>query len=211
MLDFAALARTPKIFLGYSDETYLLNALVEQARMVTFHGPMVAMDWARGLSTAARVHLSRLLAGATLALEARMTLRPGTAEGPLIGGCLSVVVAMIGTPWEPNFDGRVLFLEDIGEKAYRVDRMLTQLRQAGALRRVAGIVFGAIHPADGSARERELLAHFIAGAVADLACPVLCGIEAGHGTEHFTLPLGLNVRLDGANRRLVFTESAVMT
>ncbi len=213
LLDFAALARTPKIFLGYSDETYLLNALVGQAGMVTFHGPMVAMDLARGLNPAARDHLSRLLAGEVLGggLEARTTLRPGSAEGILIGGCLSVVVAMIGTPWEPTFDGRILFLEDTGEKAYRVDRMLTQLHQAGALGRVAGIVFGAIHPADGSEREHELIAHFLADEVADLACPVLGGIEAGHGTEHFTLPLGLNVRLDGANRRLVFTESAVMT
>jgi muramoyltetrapeptide carboxypeptidase len=213
LLDFAALASTPKIFLGYSDETYLLNALVEQAGMVAFHGPMVAMDLARGLNPAARDHLSRLLAGEVMAggLEARTTLRPGSAEGILIGGCLSVVVAMIGTPWEPTFDGRILFLEDTGEKAYRVDRMLTQLRQAGALGRVAGIVFGAIHPADGGAREHELIAHFLADEVADLDCPVLGGIEAGHGTEHFTLPLGLNVRLDGANRRLVFTESAVMT
>jgi muramoyltetrapeptide carboxypeptidase len=172
---------------------------------------MVAMDWARGLSGAACAHLSQLLAGETLSLEGTVTLRSGIAEGPLIGGCLSVVVAMIGTPWEPNFNGRILFLEDTGEKAYRVDRMLTQLRQTGALNRVAGIVFGAIHPHDGSKRERDLITDFIAEAVADLNCPVLTGIEAGHGTEHFTLPLGVNVRLDGANRRLVFTESAAMT
>ncbi len=213
LLDFGAIVRTPKVFVGYSDETYLLNAMVERCRMVAFHGPMVAMDLARGLTPAARAHLSRLLSGETAgtALPARATLRPGTAEGPLIGGCLSVIVAMIGTPWEPNFDGRILFLEDTGEKAYRIDRMLTQLRQAGALRRVAGIVFGAIHPADGSERERELIAHFLADQVADLSCPVLCGIEAGHGSEHFTLPLGVNVRLEGASRRLIFTESAVMT
>jgi muramoyltetrapeptide carboxypeptidase len=211
LLDFAALARAPKIFLGYSDETYLLNALLAQAHMVTFHGPMVAMDWARGLGVSARAHLSELLAGETPALDAMMTLRPGSAEGPLLGGCLSVVVAMIGTPWEPNFDGSILFLEDTGEKAYRVDRMLTQLRQTGALNRVAGVVFGAIHPHDGSIGERDLITDFIADAVAHLKCPVLSGIQAGHGTEHFTLPFGVNVRLDGVNRRLVFTESAVMT
>jgi muramoyltetrapeptide carboxypeptidase len=211
LLDFAALARTPKIFLGYSDETYLLNALLDHGQIVTFHGPMVAMDWARGLSAAAQAHLARLMAGEGLSMEGQVVVRPGIAEGRLIGGCLSVVVAMIGTPWEPDFDGRILFLEDTGEKAYRVDRMLTQLRQTGALNRVAGIVFGAIHPHDGSERERELITDFVAEAVADLNCPVLSGIEAGHGTQHFTLPLGVNVRLDGANRRLVFTESAVMT
>ena len=213
LLDFATIARTPKVFVGYSDETYLLNALVERVGLVAFHGPMVAMDLALGLNLAARTHLARLLAGETLpnGLQARTTLRPGTAEGLLIGGCLTVVVAMIGTPWEPLLDGRILFLEDTGEKAYRIDRMLTQLRQSGALGRVAGIVFGAIQPADGSTRERELIDHFLAEQVADLACPVLAGIEAGHGSEHFTLPMGLRVRLDGARRRLVFTESAVIT
>jgi muramoyltetrapeptide carboxypeptidase len=213
LLDFAMIARTPKVFVGYSDETYLLNALVERVGLVAFHGPMVAMDLARGLNPAARTHLARLLAGETLTdgLQGRTTLRPGTAEGPLIGGCLTVVVAMIGTPWEPLLDGRILFLEDTGEKAYRIDRMLTQLKQSGALGRVAGIVFGAIQPADGSTRERELIDHFLAEEVADLACPVLAGIEAGHGSEHFALPMGLRVRLDGAQRRLVFTESAVMT
>lgn len=213
LLDFPALARTPKIFVGYSDETYLLNALVAHAGMVAFHGPMVAMDLARGLGAAPRAYLTRLLAGeaAGSALKARIALRPGVAEGPLIGGCLSVVVAMLGTPWEPSFDGCVLFLEDTGEKAYRVDRMLTQLRQTGVLGRVAAVVFGAIHPADGSGRERDLIAHFLAEQVADLTCPVLAGIEAGHGSEHFTLPLGINVRLDGVTQSLIFTESAVMT
>jgi muramoyltetrapeptide carboxypeptidase len=213
LLDFNVLARTPKIFLGFSDETYLLNALVEKSRIVAFHGPMVAMDFARGLSGPSFAHLRRLLANdvAGCALEARATLRPGVAEGELIGGCLSVIVAMIGTPWQPAFDGRILFLEDTGEKAYRVDRMLTQLQQAGLLRRVAGVVFGAIDPVRGDGQERSLIEASLAELTADLDCPVLAGIEAGHGSENFTLPFGLRVRLDGGRRRLIFTEPAVMT
>ncbi|HLW69525.1 MAG TPA: LD-carboxypeptidase [Candidatus Binataceae bacterium] len=213
LFDFAALARTPKIFLGFSDETYLLNALVAQARMVAFHGPMVAMDFSHGVSAPARDHLLRLLAGETreLTLEAPTALRPGSARGPLLGGCLSVVVAMIGTPWEPLFDGAILFLEDTGEKAYRIDRMLTQLGQAGILRRVAGIVFGAIRPVEGSAREGALIRDFIGEATAQLDCPVLSGIEAGHGTANFALPLGLPAQLDATARCLVFTEAAVTT
>jgi muramoyltetrapeptide carboxypeptidase len=212
LIDFKALGQGPKIFMGFSDETYLLNALVDQAGMVAFHGPMVAMDFARGVNEAARTHLLELLAGTTggFELKADTVVRAGKARGKLIGGCLSVIVAMIGTPWEPAFDGRVLFLEDTGEKAYRIDRMLTQLRQAGVLRRVAGIAFGAIHPVNGDAAERSLITEFLADQTADLDCPVLSGIEAGHGTKNFALPLGLEAQVDTAARRLVFTESAVM-
>ena len=140
LLDFKAIARTPKIFMGFSDATFLLNALVDLAGMISFHGPMVAMDFARGLSPRAGEHLQGLLGGKLdgFELEAREAMHPGSAEGEVIGGCLSVLVATIGTPFEPRFDGRILFLEDTGEKAYRIDRMLVQLRQSGALGRVAG-------------------------------------------------------------------------
>jgi muramoyltetrapeptide carboxypeptidase len=213
LLDFDVLARVPKIFLGFSDETYLLNALVTHGRMIAFHGPMVAMDFSHGVSAPARDHLTRLLAGDApgFTLEADTKLRPGVAQGPLFGGCLSVIVAMIGTPWAPKFEGGILFLEDTGEKAYRIDRMLTQLRQAGILRRVAGVVFGAIRPVDRTSRESELIGDFVREAARELDCPVLSGIEAGHGTANFALPFGLNARIDAAQRRLVFTEAAVAT
>jgi muramoyltetrapeptide carboxypeptidase len=212
LIDFAALARTPKIFLGFSDATFLLNTLVDKSTMVSFHGPMVAMDFARGLAPASRDHLARLLAGEIrgFELEASDAICPGSAEGELIGGCLSVVAAMLGTPWAPAFDGRILFLEDTGEKAYRIDRMLVQLRQAGVFDRVVGIVFGALRPVEGSEQERKLIAELIAGQTADLKCPVLLGIEAGHGTENFTLPFGLRVRVESARRRIVFSEAAVI-
>jgi muramoyltetrapeptide carboxypeptidase len=212
LLDFTALARTPKIFLGFSDETYLLNALVDHAGMVAFHGPMVAMDFAHGVGVAARDHLTRMLEGELrgFTLRARNALRPGIARGRLIGGCLSVIVAMIGTPWEPAFDGRILFLEDTGEKAYRIDRMLAQLGQAGILRRVAGIVFGSLRPVEGSAQEARLIDDFLAEAMARLECPVLSGLEAGHGTANFTVPLGMMASVDAVACSLTFTEAAVM-
>jgi muramoyltetrapeptide carboxypeptidase len=211
LLDFAVLARTPKIFLGFSDATFLLNAIVEKSAMVCFHGPMVAMDFARGLTRRSLDHLTRLLSGEirSFELDAHETVRPGTADGELIGGCLSVVVAMLGTAYAPRFDGRILFLEDTGEKAYRIDRMLVQLRQAGVLDRVAGIVFGAIRPVDGSENERALIARFVAEQTADLRCPVLFGIDAGHGTENLALPMGVRTMLDGARRRVLFMEPAV--
>jgi muramoyltetrapeptide carboxypeptidase len=211
LVDFAAIARAPKIFLGFSDATFLLNAMVDRAGTVAFHGPMVAMDFANGLTPRSIDHLTRLLGGESyqFELEAREVLRPGVGEGELIGGCLSVVVAMLATPFAPRFDGRILFLEDTGEKAYRVDRMLVQLRQAGVFERVAGVVFGAIRPVEGSEQERTRIAEFVAEETAGLNCPVLFGIEAGHGTENLTLPLGLRAKLESSRRRLVISEPAV--
>jgi muramoyltetrapeptide carboxypeptidase len=210
LLNFSELARTPKIFLGFSDATFLLNALVDGG-LVSFHGPMVATDFAHGLSQRSLAHLRTLLSGggAGLELEAREVIRGGSAEGLLIGGCLSVVVAMLATPWQPTFDGRILFLEDTGEKAYRIDRMLVQLRQSRVFERIAGIVFGALRPVDSSEQERDLITGFVAEQTAGLRCPVLCGLEAGHGTENLTLPLGVRVRLDSARRQMILMESAV--
>src|SRR5258708_6469282 len=150
---------------------------------------MVAMDVGRGLSPRSFEHMQRLLSGElrSFELEARDAVHPGTAQGEVIGGCLSVLVAAIGTPYAPNFDGRILFLEDVGEKAYRIDRMLVQLRHSGALAKVAGIVFGAIRSIDGDESETRLIARFVAEQTAGLGCPVLYGIEAGQRTENFTL------------------------
>jgi muramoyltetrapeptide carboxypeptidase len=211
LVDFEAISRRPKIFLGFSDATFLLNAMVDRARTVAFHGPMVAMDFANGLTRKSLEHLARLLSGETrtFELEARDALRPGAAEGELVGGCLSVVVAALATPFAPQFDGRILFLEDTGEKAYRIDRMLVQMRQAGVFDRVAGVVFGAIRPVDGSEQERARIAEFVAEEMAGLKCPVLFGIEAGHGTENLTLPFGVRARIESSRRRFVIAEPAV--
>jgi muramoyltetrapeptide carboxypeptidase len=211
LLDFDAIAHHPKIFMGFSDATFLLNALVERSRMVSFHGPMVAMDFARGLSPRSLDHLRRLLAGegGPFEFEAHEVLHPGVAEGELIGGCLSVLVAMLGTPFAADFSNKVLFLEDTGEKAYRVDRMLVHLKQAGALERVAGIVFGGMRGFDGSEQEKRLMREFMIEQTAGLGCPVIAGIEVGHGTENLTIPLGVPVRLDTHSRRLTFTTRGV--
>ncbi len=211
LLDFAAIRRTPKPFVGFSDETFLLNALVEKAGIVAFHGPMVAMDFARGLSERSTDHMRGLLCGeiSSFELEARETVRPGVAQGELIGGCLSVIVAMLATPYAPDFRGKVIFLEDTGERAYRIDRMLVQLRQSGALSAAAALVFGAIRPVDGSEAESRAIAEFISEQTADLRIPVMAGIEAGHGTENFTIPFGVRVRVDASARRMVFLEAPV--
>ena len=211
LLDFDAIARTPKVFMGFSDATFILNALVGRAAMACFHGPMVAMDFARGLGESPLAHLRRLLAGeiSNFELPARAALRSGVAEGEIVGGCLSLVAAAIGTPYAPPFDGAILFLEDTGEKAYRIDRMLVQLGQAGVLDQVAAVVFGALRPPEGSEAEARLIGECVADQAARLDCPVLWGIEAGHGSANFTIPFGVRARVDAAARLLTFLEPAV--
>src|SRR5207245_3082332 len=152
-LDLARLARQPKPIIGYSDATALLGAAVE-AGVLAVHGPMVADDMARGLSERSATHLRTLLTDPAWRWEAEapITLRPGKATGRLVGGCLAVLAAALGTPWAPDTDGAVLFLEDVAERPYRLDRLLTQLRQAGKLEPAAGVVFGtmaACPPVDG--------------------------------------------------------------
>jgi muramoyltetrapeptide carboxypeptidase len=211
LLDFSAIAANPKIFLGFSDQTFVLNAIVQHSHMVSFHGPMVSIDLARGVSTRSLDHLRQLLAGNLngAQYQARDVIHPGDAQGEVIGGCLSVLVAMLATPYVPDFSGKILFLEDVGEKAYRIDRMLVQLKQAGALRSVAGIVFGGVSAVDGSEQEQALISEFIAEQTADLGCPVLSGVEVGHRTENFALPLGVRARLDSRSRKLMLLESPV--
>jgi muramoyltetrapeptide carboxypeptidase len=213
-LDLAPLARAPKAVVGYSDATALLAAVVG-AGVVGVHGPMVAQDMARGLSARSEDHLRRLLADPGYLWEAELAeiVRPGRAVGRLVGGCLSVVAALLGTPWALDTDGAILFLEDVGERPYRLDRLLTQLRQAGTLDRLAGLVFGTLMhcPVVDGVSPLDV----VRACCADLTCPVAFGLPAGHqgdgpGIENLALPLGLPVALDTARARLVGLESAVV-
>lgn len=211
LIDFELIGQHPKIFLGFSDETFLLNAIVELSSMVCFHGPMVAKDMAGGISARSMHHLKRLLAGELdgFELQATEALHGGVAEGEVIGGCLSIVAAMAGTPYAPDFSGKIVFLEDTGEKAYRIDRMLVQLRHSGALAKASGIVFGGMRAADESEAEQKLIHDFVAEQTTALGVPVLWGIEAGHGTENFTLPIGTTARVDAGTCRIAFLQRAV--
>ena len=212
--DLAGLARQPKPIVGYSDATALLGAAVA-AGVVAVHGPMVADDIARGLSERSATHLRTLLEDPAWRweVEAPTTIRPGSASGRLVGGCLAVLVAMLGTPWAPDTDGAILFLEDVAERPYRLDRMLTQLRQTSKLERVAGIVFGtmaACPPVDGVGP-----LDVVRACVGDLPCPIAYGLPSGHAVgdaaaENLALPFGVEVSLDAGCGRLRALEAAVV-
>ena len=210
LLDFSVLSRQPKIFLGYSDATLLLNAFV-RAGLVCFHGPLVAGEFAAGLSPRSEAHLFSILTGGLgeERLVFRTNIQSGVAEGQLLGGCLSVLVATLGTPFAFYPAGAILFLEDIDEKPYRIDRMLTQLKQAGMLEHLAGVVFGDMPGCWGEGDDPALLLSVIADAFADYAYPVGFGLPAGHGGENLALPLGTHVRLDTEKKQLDFLEPAV--
>jgi muramoyltetrapeptide carboxypeptidase len=194
-----------KLLIGYSDIT-ALHALWCRAGVPSLHAPMPASDLiqpGREDDEAALFNLLRqgLTKGDALAPErAPVDLHvPGQAQGLLVGGNLSLVAALLGTPWAWPVDGAILFLEDIHEELYRVDRMLTQLRLAGVLDRAAGFVLGSFTE---QAAPTGLLRDMLAG----LGKPLLAGWPAGHGTPNRPLPLGLRVVLDATAGRIEMAE-----
>ena len=205
----------PKIFAGYSDPTCLLTYFADAANLVTFHGPMAAKDWAHE----GGVDLASWQAGLSGAgpydvrLNAEVEgLIDGEAEGILYGGCLSILVASLGTPYEIKTAGTMLFLEDIAAKPFQVDRMLMQLKLAGLFDNVRGIVFGEMLDCVQGANQDYTLQQVIARIVGDLGVPVAYGVRSGHvSKENITLPFGVNARLKvhGGEVQLRILEPAV--
>jgi muramoyltetrapeptide carboxypeptidase len=207
--------RTPKAFIGYSDNTSLLSWLTLARGIVSFHGPMLEGRLARGEAGYDRDSFTRCLCrpepAGELVHPQLETLSAGEAAGLLAGGTLTQLAALMGTPFA--FDpprGSILFLEDVGERPYRLDRLLTQLRLGGILERAAGIVFGEMRTCDepgGAIRARDTIADVLAG----FRGPVLLGFPSGHTTgPTFTLPFGVRARIvAGPGPMLVIEERAV--
>jgi muramoyltetrapeptide carboxypeptidase len=204
--DFALARQHAKVFVGYSDITFLLIQLVQRAELVAFHGPMVAELPGNSEGAAA---LLAMLSGdhRSWNLSASTIIQPGTAEGLIVGGCLSILVSMLGTPYAVETAGRLLFIEDVNEKPYRVDRMLTQLRQAGKLDAVAGVIFGEMAGCVAAEGESVGVCDVIRDVFAGASFPVVFGLSSGHGRGATTLPLGVRARLAG--ERLSLLESPV--
>jgi muramoyltetrapeptide carboxypeptidase len=221
-VDFAPLARQPKPVIGFSDVTALLHAITRVAGIVTFHGPVARAS----MPEFSRDHFVRVLAraeppgklgrlpqpaGILAAQEQRIVpLSSGIAEGPLSGGNLTLLQCLIGTPWFPDLDGAILFLEDVGEDLYRVDRILAQLRSIGALGRLAGIAVGRFTElqrgrGDGALGFDQVLTTYFA----PLSIPVAYGFPIGHIDAQWTLPIGVRARLDADAGELDLLEPAV--
>ena len=201
-LDWDLLRRHPRAYVGYSDLTPFLSGLAERLGLVSFHGPLVAGELARGLSGMEEESLLGALAG-RYPVEAPFTAtlregRNGGASGPLLGGCLSLLAATLGTPFFPDLEGSLVFWEDVNEEPYRVDRMLTHLNLSGNLANIEGMIVGHLggkEPAEWSA--------LVASNLSGFSWPLAWGLESGHFAPNRTLPVGLPARLDTANGRLV--------
>jgi muramoyltetrapeptide carboxypeptidase len=202
-LDPAKIVSHPKIFVGYSDLTSLLTCFCDSAGFVTFHGPMLAADFARP----GGVDLTSWNAAVTGASNFEVipagsevkTLIPGEAEGILYGGCLSILVASLATPHAIHTDETILFLEDLNAKPYQVDRMLMQLKLAGKLDHVRGFVFGEMLDCIQAPHQDYTLEEVVLRVIGDLGVPVAWGLRSGHVTGgNVTLPFGVRAVLRAA-------------
>ena len=197
LLDPRPLRRRPKIIVGYSDITALLLFLGQEGQAAVFHGPFVS-DPPRDLD-----RLLRTLRGSsrTLSFTGLRTLRPGRARAPLTGGNLSLLCHSLGTPFEVETRGRILFLEEVNEPLYRIDRMLRQLVLAGKFRALRGLVAGRF---TGCGSPRSRIDRLLLEAVGERAVPVAAGFPSGHGAGNRTFPLGVPSVLDSSTGQISF-------
>jgi muramoyltetrapeptide carboxypeptidase len=221
LLDWELLRRNPKVLVGYSDVTALHCGLQSQTGLVTFHAPTLLSDWPsfsadhfrRVVMEGERVTMANPPGDEDRLVQRRnrtRTITPGSARGRLLGGNLTVLTALVGSRYLPPFDGAILFLEDVNEDIYRVDRMLTQLALAGVLGTLRGFVFGSCHECEpgegyGSLTLEEVLDEH----VRPLGVPAYEGAMIGHQDLQFTLPIGTEVELDATAGTIAMLEPAV--
>jgi muramoyltetrapeptide carboxypeptidase len=223
LVDWPRLARTPKILLGYSDITALLLSLHAKTGLVTFHGPVGASPWnpfnvgwmKRVLMDGEAVtfaNVKEIDPDALTQTDNRVqTITPGVARGPLLGGNLTVLTGIIGSGYLPDFDGCVLFLEDVQEAPYRIDRMLTQLALAGILRKARGVIVGNCTKCDpGEGFGSLTITDVLRDHLAPLGVPAWRGAMIGHVERQFTLPVGIEVEVDATAGTIRMLEPAVV-
>lgn len=230
-LDFELIKKNPKIIIGYSDLTALINAIHQQTGLITFHGPMGGSFFRSSYSY--HFFNRALMSNRPLGLivdplpsdlwnprypPPRMVIAEGRARGPLVGGCLTLIKELMGTPWELETEGKILFLEDLREEPHTIDRILTQLLLAGKLQKAKAIIlaeFVACKPGD-SKRESFDLNHSVETIFRErlsrLGIPVVYGLRCGHGHDQLTLPIGVTASLEAHRGKVKFKieESATL-
>lgn len=215
-LDLSKIKAQRKVFIGYSDVTCLLTRFTD-AGLITFHGPMAAKDWTHegGVDLASWQLALSQSSPWDVPLNSEVTsLVEGEAEGILYGGCLSILVASLGTPYEIKTAGKILFMEDVAAKPYQIDRMLMQLKLGRHFDQVRGIVFGEMIDCVQSPSQDYTLQEVIMRIIGDLGVPVAFGVKSGHVSNgNITLPFGVRAKLEvQANHfKLRILESAVTT
>jgi muramoyltetrapeptide carboxypeptidase len=206
-LDFEAIQTHPKIFLGFSDVSALLSVLCDQCGLITFHGPLVT-TLAKATEKTIVAMKTALTSDAPLVLipEDGQVIKSGVCSGLVTGGNLTTLCHLVGTPYAPNFKGKILFFEDVGEMPYRIDRMLTQMKMAGCFKEIAGLILGTFKDC-GQLNEIVGIFNTI---FEDANIPILAGFNMGHGEHNLTIPMGLGATLDTDKKRLLFHEPATL-
>ncbi len=217
-IDLEQIAKRPKVFVGYSDITALHLAMNQISKLVTFHGPMGSSDIAGGLDDFTREGFLKAVMGSSPMGEIQnpkgkkmQSLVGGKANGILVGGNLSLIAATMGTPYEIDTKGKILFLEEIGEEPYRVDRMLTQLLLSGKLEDAEGILLGDWMDCEPEEPEKSLsLMAVFEEIIGPLGKPTIYDVEAGHCSPMITLPFGVRSFLDAEEGRLIIEEGGTV-
>lgn len=213
LLNYPLIRSHPKILMGYSDITALLLAINARSRIMTFHGPVATSTWTPFMLD----YLQRILfAGEAVTLQNTkspegqvQTIAPGKAQGKLVGGNLSVLSAMVGSPYLPSWYKTILFVEDTNEDIYRVDRMLTQLKNAGILHQLSGFIFGQCSDCSLGDEPSLTLMQVLQDHILPLGIPAWYGAMIGHIQDKFILPIGLPVAIDANLGKINLLEAAV--
>lgn len=211
-IDYEVIRSNPKVFCGFSDITSLHMAFYEKSDLHTFHGPVGKSVWNSFTTDAfSRVIFDGEKVTFTIpdSSDDQFVITPGKAEGPLLGGNLSVLTSMIGSGYLPSFEGAILFLEDIGESVYRIDRMLTQLKLAGILDQLSGFIFGKC--TDCSAGSNSLtLEQVFDDHIKPLKIPAFYGAMISHEDDNITLPIGIEAEIDADQQKINVAEPGVL-
>jgi muramoyltetrapeptide carboxypeptidase len=226
LLDYKGIERNPKILVGFSDVSAILNAIQQKANLVTFHGPYsrtIKYDYNSSQFNSIAVNPASnfviesseedLKKSTEKAEYSRYTITSGSAIGQLIGGNLTIITSLIGTNYQLDFTNKIVFIEEVGEEPYRIDRMLTQLIEAGELQKAAGIAFGIFQDCEKSDRTYApnsfLLKEVIEERIKPLNIPAVYGLSFGHNKNNFTIPIGINAKLNADAKTIELLETAV--
>ena len=215
LLDYDRIFQNPKIFWGFSDITFLHQAIYKNTGLVTFHGPMLSALNEKSIHPLTLAGFQQLFTPTAMEysedISKLTSLVEGTASGALVGGNLSLIVSSLGTPYEIDTRNKLLFIEEICEEPYRIDRMLGQLLQAGKLSEASGIIVGNFHACEPNSDKssftcEEVITHYLKKADR----PALAGFDIGHCSPNIAIPLGLEAELSTAKKTLIWKRPAVI-
>ena len=220
-INYKLIKKNPKVLIGYSDITALLLAIHQKTGLIGFHGPLASSEF----TDYSVKHLKGVLMNPEMSYTIghakdsddstdkayhSKVIRPGKAKGELTGGNLTLLAAAMGTDFQPKFKNKLVFIEDIGEKPYRLDRMFTQLLQSSDLHKAAGIILGVFEDCEAKESDRSLsLMEMFEDRLAHLDMPIIYGLSFGHIKNHMTLPVGTEAKMDTAKRTIRLLESGV--